>query len=174
MYAEGPREILKHGIEAESIEALADIALDHLRKQRMCGIVCGPITTGGTNHQIHNLEIFNAAVRGLIRGGENIFNQVEYEFGLRRLMNAWHDQGNQGYYMPILTVFYARLFASGLITRGWFIPGWRSSFGARFERERLADEGSLVLDLTLDEIRQFMLAEHPPEHVEKVLSLMHA
>lgn len=174
MYAEGPREIQSHGIEAKSIEALADIALGNLYKQGMRGIVCGPITTGGTNHQIYNLEIFNATIRGLIRRGERIFDQMPYEFGLRRLANAWHDAGNSGYYTPILTVFYTRLFASGLITPGWFIPGYSSSFGARFEREKLTAHGAVIVDLTREEIRQFMLAEHPPEHVEKVLSLMAA
>lgn len=173
MYAIGPREIQTHGIEAESIHALTEIAVSRLRKQGQSGIVCGPITTGGTNHQIYNLEIFNATIDALIDEGEKLFNQVDYEFGLRRLMNAWHDQGNVGYYMPILTVFYTTLFETGLITPGWFIPGWESSFGAHFERQELTSQRAELIDLKREDIRGFMLRKHSREYVAKVLYLMH-
>jgi hypothetical protein len=174
MYAPGPRELQTHGIEADSFEALAEIAAVKLRGQGPSGVVCGPITTGGTNNQIHNFEIFNATIRGLERVGENIFNQVPYEFGLRRLAHTWESQGNSGYCMPILTVFYARLFETGSITRGWFIPGWRSSFGARWEREKLFAHKATVVDLTREEIRRFMEQEYTSEHVGKVMAMLSA
>jgi hypothetical protein len=171
-YVPGPRELQKHGIEATSFEALAEIALKNLGDQGPSGIVCGPISTGGTNNQIHNFEVFNATIRGLKRRGESIFSQVAYEFGLRRLAYEWEAQGNTGYCMPILTVFYAHLFESGLITRGWFIPGWRSSLGACFEREKFALLEVIITDLTREEIGLFMREEYQLDHAEKVLSLL--
>ncbi|HVB19766.1 MAG TPA: hypothetical protein VNF51_00545 [Candidatus Paceibacterota bacterium] len=172
VYAAGPRELQTHGIEAASFEALAEIAVKNLREQGPSGVVCGPISTGGTNNQIHNFEVFNAAIRGLQRAGENIFSQVPYEFGLRRLAYAWEAKGNSGYCMPILTVFYTRLVESGLITKGWFIPGWHSSLGAYFEREKLVRFKLGISDLTREEIGRFMKEEHPLEYAEKVLALI--
>jgi hypothetical protein len=172
MHAIAPQEILAHQIEADSFEELADIAVERLRAQGPSDIVCGPITTGGTNHEVHNLEIFHATVRYFLDEGERLFNQMPYEFGLHRLANAWHDAGNPGYCTPTLTVFYSRIFATRLITRAWFIPGWDKSFGARFKRRKLVLQRATIVDLTQEDIRGFMLAEHASEHVEKVLSLM--
>lgn len=172
MYAPGPRELQTQGIEAESFEALAEIGVENLRKQGECGVVCGPLSTGGTNHQMHNFEIFNAAIRGLKREGQNIFDQTPYEFGLRRLAFKWEEEGNKGYCMPILDVFYRKLFESGHIKRGWFIPGWQSSFGAKYEREKLAAHGAAITDLTHEEIQRYMMWQHGPEHAGMVLALL--
>jgi hypothetical protein len=172
MYAKGPRELQTSGVEAESFEALADIAVASLRGERNLVTVCGPISTGGTGNQMHNFEVFNAVIRGLERCGKKLFNQIPYEFGLRKLAYAWEAEGNTGYCMPILTVFYARIFESGAIGESYFIPGWRSSFGARWEREKLARAGCAVHDLTHAEIRLFLRAEYPPEHVGAVMALI--
>lgn len=172
MYAIGPRELQTHGIDAESFDALAKMAVANLKDMQHLGMVCGPITTGGTGNQIHNFEIFNAAVLGLQGREKKIFNQVPYEFGLRRLAHKWEAEGNTGYCTPILTVFYARVFESGAIDEGWFIPGWRSSFGARWEREKLAEQGCKIHDLTHADIRNFLQAEYPPEHIAVIMNLL--
>lgn len=173
MYAHGPRELQTSGIEADSFEALADIAIANLKGATGLGMVCGPITTGGTGHQILNLEVFNATLRGLERRGVKLFNQVPYEFGLRRLAHKWEaEESNDGYCMPILTVFYARVFESGAIAEGWFIPGYQSSFGACWEREKMAAQGLGIHDLTRVDIGEFLQAEHPAEHVEEVMDLL--
>lgn len=172
MYAPGPRELQTHGIDAETFEALADKAVANLQGMNGLGMVCGPITTGGTGNQIHNFEVFNATVRGLERRGNKLFNQVPYEFGLRRLAYKWEAEGNTGYCMPILSVFYARVFESGAICKGWFIPGWRSSFGARWEREKLATEGCAIHDLSHADIRSFLHAEYPADHAGLIMGLL--
>ncbi len=151
---------------------MADKAIANINGARDLGMVCGPITTGGTGNQTHNFEVFNATLRGLERRGKKLFNQVPYEFGLRRLAYKWEDEGNNGYCMPILTVFYARVFESGAVSEGYFIPGWRSSFGARWEREKLANENCAIHDLTHADIREFLQAEYPSEHVGLIMGLL--
>ncbi len=172
MYAPAPKELQSHGIEAESFEALSIIAIETLKKQGPSSIVCGPITTGGTGHPILNFEVFNATIEGLGNEGVYVFNQAPYEYGLRKLMFAWEEAGNKGYCMPILTVFYASLFESGLIERGWFIPGWQSSHGARFERDKFQKLKIPITDLALVDIRRFMEKKHSGDHVSHVLNLL--
>ncbi len=172
MYADGPRELQTVGIEADTFEALAEIALKNLKGERGLSMVCGPITTGGTGNQTHNFEVFNATVRGLLRRGKQLFNQVPYEFGLRRLAHKWEAEGNTDYCMPILTTFYARVFESGAVTEGWFIPGWKSSFGACWERDKLADEDCVIHDLAHADIQVFLQAEYAPEYVSRIMGLL--
>lgn len=172
MYASGPRELQTHGIEADTFEALAEIAVKNLNNGRGLSVVCGPITTGGTGNQTYNFDLFGAAVRGLERRGKQLFNQAPYEFGLRRLAHKWKAEDNSGYCMPILTIFYARVFESGAITEGWFIPGWKSSFGARWEREKLAKEGCTIHDFTHADICEFLQAEYPPEYTGLIMGLL--
>ena len=170
VFAQEPDVLPLHGVTAPSFKELADIAIKDLRAYGPSSIVCGPITTGGTGYQVLNLEIFNAVIHGLRQQGEYVFTQIPYEFGLRRLVRAWEEQGNSGYCMPILEVFYARLFESGLIEKGWFIPGWQSSFGTRYERNKLTEEGASIIDLSRDEIFGFMRQKYPLAHVERVLA----
>ena len=169
MFVHDLSELHATGIESASFEEHAEKAIAVLRGQGPSGIVCGPITTGGNRHQIQNLEIFNATIDGLVVDGYPIFNQIPYEFGLRRLGRKWFEAGFTGYCTPILTVFYAKIFQSGYINCGWFIPGWESSQGARFEREKLLALKVPTLDLNITHICRYMLERHPIEHVETVL-----
>lgn len=161
-----------NGVSADTFEELAEKAIATLDGKMGLCIVCGPITTGGTGNQTYNFQIFNAVIRGLERSGKQLFNQVPYEFGLRKLAHAWEAAGNTGYCLPILTEFYAKLFESGAICEGYFIPGWESSFGARWEREKLTHLCYTIHDLTLAEIQTFLLAEYPEEHVKKIMTLV--
>lgn len=49
--------------------------------------------------------------------------------------------------MPILEEFYLPIFSSGRIKEAWFIPGWRTSTGARWEREKLTAFGVQTVDI---------------------------
>lgn len=162
----------ENGIDAPSFEELANTAVATLRGRKNLAIVCGPITTGGTGNQTYNFQVFNAVVRGLTRCGKHVFNQIPYEYGLRRLAHKWEAEGNNGYCMPILTVFYARILESGAFGEGDFIPGWRSSFGAQWERAKLIKEGCHIHDLTRANVRSFLLAEYPAEHVGAIMALL--
>ena len=94
VYAEGPRELQTSGFTSDSFKSLSVLALYQLYIQGRSGMVCGPISTGGTGNQIHNFEVFNATIRGLKRRGIKIFDQTPYEYGLRKLAYAWEEAGN--------------------------------------------------------------------------------
>ncbi len=158
------------GIDAPTFEELAQIAAGRLRGVTGLVMVCGPITTGGTGNQIHNFEIMNAVVRGLKRQERKVFDQLPYELGLRKLLFKWEAEGNTGYCSPILDVFYTKVFGTGAISEGWFIPGWESSTGARWEREQLAARSCVIRDLSFQEVGDFLLGECLPALVETIMT----
>lgn len=169
-YSTGPH-LQSSGIEAPSFRELAVLAVDRLLKgPRPLCVVCGPITSGGTGNQMHNFEIFNAVVQEFERLGKQIFNQIPYEYGLRKLAHAWEAQGNTGYCLPILSEFYEHIFECGVISEGFFIPGWRWSIGARWEREKLVSLGCATHDLTHAEVRRCLMYKYEPEYVEVLMS----
>ncbi|MDB5188186.1 MAG: hypothetical protein JWO50_706 [Candidatus Kaiserbacteria bacterium] len=133
---------------ASSYEELAQIALGELKSLgNAVSIVCGPITTGGRGSIKDNVAVFGATIKKLSETNI-LFNQVPYEGSIARLRQIWHNEGNTGYCMPILDVFYAQLFESGNITKAYFIPGWESSFGARWEHNEMKLHGVEIVYLT--------------------------
>jgi len=85
---------------------------------------------------------------------------VPYEERILFFRKRWQDSDPENvgkYYMPILEEFYLPIFKEKLIKKAWFIPGWESSQGARWEREKLAEFGAEIVDLTNEEIDAFLL-----------------
>lgn len=160
------------GITAQSFEELADIAINNLPQGESLSVVCGPLSTGGTKNHAYNIDIFIATISGLRESGLLMFDQTPYEYGLYRLACEWEKAGNTGYCFPILDVFYAKVFETRRITKGHFLPGWESSTGARWEREKLIGLGCQIEDLTMGEVRGFLCAIHHIGHVEKILHLL--
>jgi hypothetical protein len=148
-YTTGPAWLQEGGYIADTFESLAEIGLAQLR---ILGpnseIVCGPISTGGLGDAVKNFQVFNATISALTRLGYKIFNQAPYESGLGKLRQKWEQAGNTGYCTPILTEFYLKLFETGLITVGHFIPGWESSFGATWEHDEMQRLGVKINYLT--------------------------
>jgi hypothetical protein len=137
--------------KTNTFEELADVGVQELRKfHHGGGFVCGPISTGGLGSMEKNNEVFQATIAYLQAKGEEVFNQHPYEEAMIRLREEWWKQPeNTGKYCtPIMDVFYARVFDTGLITKAWFIPGWESSVGARWEREYYSRSGVEIVDLT--------------------------
>lgn len=65
-YVPGPPELQSSGIEADSFEKLANIAVAQaMEMKKKLAIVCGPLSTGGTGHQMMNFHVFNATIAGL-------------------------------------------------------------------------------------------------------------
>lgn len=124
-------------------------------------IVCGPITTGGQGSVQKNLEVFNGAIAGLIKQGRPVFNQMPYETALFRL-RAEHerktnrDPADLSYNPVVLEEFYRPLFETRRFTRAWFLPGWRSSKGACWERGVLLALGAHVTDLSEDHLANLL------------------
>lgn len=139
-------------VKTNSFAELVPLALAELSKfPAGAEVVCGPISTGGRGSIEKNFSVFNATIAALIKDGRPIFSQVPYEERIFFFRTRWQneDPSRTGkYYMPILEEFYAPLIRTGRIRRGWFIPGWKSSFGADWERKELQAMGAETHDLT--------------------------
>lgn len=125
-----PRNYLFALGKTETIEDLLHIAFLILNDiPQPISIVCGPIMTGGKGSPKENLIFFNWWIRELRRRGLNVFSQMPFEPHMQRI---YRKTG-----VDILEEFYRPLFTSGKIHSFHFIPGWRTSKGAKWER-RLA------------------------------------
>ena len=131
---------------AKTFEEMAAVALRVIaRIPQPVGQVCGPITTGGAGSLEKNLEIFRRAIIALSISGTSIFDQLPFEPSIRRIQNWEYSAGG----LRLLEDFYFPIFKSGLIQRLYFIPGWESSLGARWEHERALELGISVEYLPL-------------------------
>jgi hypothetical protein len=135
----------------ESLTELGLLAISELRKfPEGSEIVSGPISTGGRGSIETNLKVFSETIVLLQKNGRPIFNQMPYEDQIFLFRKRWWegDPARTGkYYMPILEDFYLPIFEQRMLNKAWFIPGWESSFGARWERERLVEIGVEICDL---------------------------
>ncbi len=127
-------------VEATSLKILASIALEILnevsaRRSRPVVQVCGPISTGGFGAIDKNLAVFKIGIRVLNERGYNVFDQTIFQESIIRITNFNPDDTE--YRTEILHDFFARIFHSGHITSGYFIPGWRSSTGSLWEHQLL-------------------------------------
>ena len=158
-YAVGPAWFQDDGYQANSFAALAEIGIIKLQELGANSeIVCGPISTGGFGNAKTNFKVFNAAITRLIAEGHKIFNQMPFEGGLGRLRLLWErERDNTGYCMPILTEFYGPLFETRLITLAHFIPGWESSFGAKWEHDELQKLGARIQYLSKEWIAELCI-----------------
>jgi hypothetical protein len=158
------------GVDAESFEELAAIAVAELRKRNeLVDMVCGPITTGGTGNPSYNFDIFNATIEGLTRLGHTLFDQRPYEFGLNKLVRQWQEAGNNGYCLPIFDTFYTAVLDQRFIARAWFIPRWQTSTGAKLEYKRFRELEIDMEFLTPEIIHRFLLMAYPLEHATKIM-----
>ena len=126
---------------AKTFEVMAVVALRVIaRMPQPVGQACGPITTGGTSSLEKNLEIFRRIIIALSVSGTSIFDQLPFEPSIRRVRNWEYSAGG----LRLLEGFYLPIFKSGLIQRLYFIHGWESSLGARWEHERALELGISV------------------------------
>lgn len=140
----GPAWLSLEGYKANSFAELAEIGIAKISQLGTCGIVCGPISTGGFGNAEQNFRAFGLVIDALKGLGMKIFDQRPYEQALGKLRLKW-EEGQQkpcGYCMPILEEFYAPVFDTCLVERAWFLPGWESSTGAKWEHEHLHDLGA--------------------------------
>ncbi len=144
-------KLIKECSETDSFAELSRLAVAELRKfPDGAEVVCGPISTGGRGDISINFKVFGATIAKLQKQGRPIFSQVPYEERIFSFRKRWQDSDPSRagqYYMPILDEFYRPLFETKLIRKGWFIPGWESSFGARWERDKLIEVKADIVDL---------------------------
>ena len=115
-----------------SYAELCEVAMRILaRIKGPVGFVCGPISTGGTGSPKKNIVIFKRYIAKLCKEGKNIFNQMPFEKTLWRLLKVLENPEDR-----LLQEFYLPLFKSGKLTTFYFIHGWETSYGARWEHKQ--------------------------------------
>lgn len=95
--------------------------------------VCGPITTGGRGSIEENIKAFGEAIAYLSAQGKIVFDQRPFEIPMQR---AKMIAKKEGYPFDLLEEFYLPIFESKLIEELFFLPGWESSTGAKWEHEQ--------------------------------------
>lgn len=139
-YADDDISVIKSALTFENLVPVAFNVLTKLEPP--VGMVCGPISaTGGTKSVERNMGIFSGHIQLLESRGLKIFNQLPFEKTLWRIMqDTSYFKGGA----HLLVAFYLPLFKSGMVKTLYFIPNWRSSFGAQWEHWQ-----ALILDLEI-------------------------
>ncbi len=135
-------------IDLARVQSISDMTTVGLRVlQRMpapVGQVCGPISNGGVGSIAGNLRIFAQTIAQLQRQGRTIFDQLPFGEHARRITSTEYNGGAKH---DLLEGFYAPLFESGNLQTLYFIAGWESSDGSRWEREQGSALGLTIVDL---------------------------
>ncbi len=131
--------------KSSTFEELSRIAIEIIKRMpQPLGMVSGPISHGGAGSVELNLRIFKETIQPLLDNGIFIFDQVPFEKHMRRIcQNPEYYKGDS----QLLNAFYLPVFESGLIRTMYFIPGWESSSGAKWEREQVIRLGMNIKDL---------------------------
>lgn len=137
---------------AETFEDLAEIAIDRLKEMSLLGKpivqICGPISTGGLGSLEKNIARFEKAIKIANDRGLQVFDQIPFEGSMKRLSAKYPK--TDGYCLPILDIFYKKVFESGYVKTTLFLPDWQSSKGATWERKLVSGLGIEVRDYPLE------------------------
>ncbi len=127
--------------KAENFSELKDIAIEVVKAMpQPIGQVCGPISTGGLGSIEENLKMMDKTILKLNDQQKNIFNQSPFEIPMQSMKTKLGTsliEANQ----KLLDDFYLPIFESGHIKTLYFISGWESSHGARWEHEKAKELG---------------------------------
>src|SRR3989338_3516973 len=136
--------------DARTYYDLGKIALDVLQKMpRPIGQVCGPISSGGHGSIEKNMEYFNRTIEKLNERGIVVFNQMPFEIPMQE-MKISSQLPKEEANLKLLQDFYFPIFESGLIDRLYFMNDWKTSHGARIERQRAIDRRISIQTLPQD------------------------
>lgn len=96
----------------------------------------GAISTGGFGTKRKNMRVFERGVEVLEElSGLTILSQMPLEQKMGELARSWFKRNPTATYCePILEIVYGTVMATHKIEAFYFMPGWRSSRGARWER----------------------------------------
>ncbi len=119
--------------KADSFKELGEVALRVLKRiPQPVGQVCGPISTGGLGNREANTKRLKNATDRLISEKKNIFSQLPLQNAMVRLINKNEDNHNP---YDLLEGVYLLLFETGLMKTLYFLPGWETSLGTKWEHQ---------------------------------------
>jgi hypothetical protein len=123
--------------DAGSYEDLLKIALRILPRMKGPIVqVCGPIETGGRGTVEDNLTHLDEVINQLINKDAEVFDQIFFEEAIKRMKADRRNRGDLDYDFDLLNKFYLPILESGLISKLYFVSGWETSTGARWEYEQ--------------------------------------
>lgn len=119
---------------ARTYNDLCRIAVTILKRMpKPIAQVCGPISTGGAGSIEGNLKRFADEISKLKSHDIQVFDQIPFEGPMQ---NIKRKRQTTGYDMDLLRQFYLPIFESRYITRFYFLSGWETSTGARWEHRQ--------------------------------------
>lgn len=119
--------------------------------------ICGPISTGGCGSVEGNLIIFKNVIACFIESGYSLFDQMPYEQEILRIKEDRRAAGLfEEYDDTLLEEFYRPIFASGYIGCVVFMPDYKSSRGALWEKDRACEYDIATAYLPEDWNAQFV------------------
>lgn len=131
--------------ECENFYEVGQIALRvQMRMPDNISQVCGPISTGGYGSVEKNMLAFSKTVEKFLELGENLYNQVPLEDAIFRIRGILGDKFDRD---ELLIEIYGPLFNSGRLKKLYFIHGWESSYGARWENDLGKEKGMEIVHL---------------------------
>lgn len=118
---------------AQTFKEIGQIATKAIKKMpNNLAQVCGPITTGGTTIQ-ENQEKLTKTINKLIQQGKKIYDQRPLENAIFKVREQLAKNYNP---QELLEQIFKPLFETGKITTTYFIEGWKTSTGAKWEHEQ--------------------------------------
>lgn len=102
------------------------------RMHQPVGQICGPISTGGSGSRAENLARLESVIIGLQEHGLELFDQIPFQVQMEKI----GTQNTKADELELLESFYLPMFENKLVQTLYFLPGWESSYGARWEYEQ--------------------------------------
>ena len=99
---------------------------------RPIAMLSGPISTGGKGSRTENLLVFSMAIQRASADGLIVFDQMPFEDDIDRIFKLNPNQQE----LQLLEEFYLSIFETGFISLLCFLPGWKTSFGAKWEHDQ--------------------------------------
>lgn len=126
---------------AKNFGELAEVGIRILQRMRKVNpdiiMIAGPMWSGLLSPE-ENHEIFEKATKAFVSMGYHIFKQMPFQDAMKRIQKI------HGYEYPnkeLLEEFYGVIFATKLIKKIAFIPGWSHSYGCAWEYDESLNYG---------------------------------
>lgn len=156
------RQALENATTLEEVAQIALCATLEIKAQgHQIVQICGPISTGGRGGLEANLHFFKLATHVAVKNGFVVFDLPFFQDPIIRVTHYGKEE-NGAYLWEILELFFEPIFRSGALSKAFFLPGWQSSIGARWEREKLTELGIPIEEYPsewLAQIEQAIAAE---------------
>ncbi len=117
----------------------AEHAIEKLKGMKQPVVrICGPLRSGGLGYE-KNLELFSKAKEALESRGFVVFDYFEGDD--EEYIKSMHFDTN-----TIMEEYHRPILESGYIQKAFFLPSWRESGGATWERNFIEEKTSIRVE----------------------------